>query len=84
MVVQSVRDLEEQLGALIADARTCGLNADAIVHALRSKLQYAAEIDHGGHHITVQLIDLGSEEREIHHKLVRDQREILQTRSVHA
>ncbi|MDZ4716981.1 MAG: hypothetical protein SH847_00805 [Roseiflexaceae bacterium] len=82
MSALSVSDLEEQLSQLMASARASGLNSDAIVHALRGELQFAAEMDHVGHHFNVQLIDLGPDESEIHHRPMRDRREILQSRSV--
>jgi hypothetical protein len=78
----SVSDLEAQLGELITNARAGGLDSEAIVHALRGELQFAAEMGHTGHHFNVQLIDLGPDENEIHHRPVRDRRESLLSRSV--
>lgn len=78
----SVSDLEAQLGDLIADARASGLESEAILHALLNELQFAAEMDHVGHHFNVQLIDLGPDQSHVHQRPIRDRRELLQSRSV--
>ena len=78
----STDDLEARLRALMTSARASGLNAEAIVHALRDELEFAAEMGHVGRRFSVQLIDLGPQEGEILNRPVRDRREVLQNRSV--
>jgi hypothetical protein len=81
MPVESVDDLVAQLGALISSARESGVDAEAIVHALRDELEFAAEMADTGRHFSVQLIDLGPREATILHRPAHDRRTILQTRS---
>ena len=78
----STGDLETQLRALMTSARASGLDSEAIVHALRDELEFAAEMGYAGRRFFVQLIDLGPQGGEILNRPVRDRREILQTRSV--
>jgi len=78
----SADSLASQLSALITSARAGGLDADAIVQALRDELEFAAEMAHAGRHFCVQLIDLGPQEHGILQRPVRDRRAMLQTRSV--
>jgi hypothetical protein len=66
----------------MTSARASGLDTEAIVHALRDELEFAAEMGHAGRRFSVQLIDLGPQEGEILNRPVRDRREILQNRSV--
>lgn len=62
--------------------RMGGLSAEAIVHALRRELEFAAELAHPGRRLYVQLIDLGSQDLETGNQPVPDQRDLLQHRSV--
>ena len=81
--VGSIGELVTQLGALISSARDSGVDADAIVQALRDELEFAAEMREGGRHFSVQLIDLGPREGAILRRPVHDRRAILQNRSAH-
>jgi len=78
----STGDLETQLRALMTSARASGLDSEAIVHALRDELEFAAEMGYAGRRFCVQLIDLGPQGGEILNRPLRDRRESLQTRSV--
>lgn len=78
----TVSDLEGQLSALINCARAAGVDDVAIVHALSSELEFAAEMHHLGHQFTVQLVDLGLHQLDLQYRPTQDRREILQTRSV--
>ena len=80
--MMSTDDLVTQLRTLISSARASGLDAEAIVQALRDELEFAAEMGHVGRRFSVQLIDLGPQEGEILNRPVRDRRESLQNRSV--
>ncbi len=55
----TAEDLETNLGILMAQARTGGLDQDEIVRILRDELEFAAELAHTGRNFCVQLIDLG-------------------------
>lgn len=80
--MQSTRDLELRLSALISEARTSGLDDASIVDTLRDELEFIAELAHAGRNLSVQIIDLGPQDSDLAQRPLRDRRDILQTRSV--
>lgn len=78
--VTSITDLEMQLDVLVRGALANGIDTNAIVHVLRDELALAAEMNHIGRRIAVQILDLGPMERELLQRPMRDQRELLANR----
>ncbi len=74
--------LEAQLGSLIDQARTSGLELDEIVRVLRDELEFTAELASSGRNLSVQIIDLGPLETQLPQRLMRDRSIVLRGRVV--
>ncbi len=55
----SAANLADQLKTLLDKARADSLSSTVIVAILRAELEFAAELEQGGRHMLVQIMDLG-------------------------
>lgn len=74
--------LETQLGALIDQARTGGLELEEIVRVLRDELEFTAELASHGRNLSVQIMDLGPYEAHSFQRPMRDRSAMLRGRAV--
>lgn len=76
----SFDDLQAQLDAVLAHARSAGVPPDDITRVLRDELEFHAELAHEGHRFVVQVIDLGRQSPGLGDTVIADGRDLLQTR----